>query len=142
MRGFMVTLGALGLLAGWTGTAPAEPPPVAFADCLPPPSVKPLEILLACGDGTESFTVTRWTRRSARALGTAHIDDCTPSCVDGRDHDYRAVMFLDRPRACGGRVLFTRMRLALSTRAGGGRRVGSLSVDGGWLTSRALSRVR
>jgi hypothetical protein len=92
-----------------------------------------MEILLACGDGTESFRVsrwTRWTRHSARAVGTAEINDCTPSCVDGHVHDYRAVVLLDRPRACSGRVLFTRLRLVFTRRPGGGQPVGSLSLCG------------
>ncbi|HEX5925508.1 MAG TPA: hypothetical protein VFY45_16870 [Baekduia sp.] len=125
MRALAATLAALLLLLllGSAGAVPARPPPVGLADCLPPPSVRPGEVLLACGDGTSWFDVarwTRWTRRSARAVGTAQINDCTPSCVDGHVHHYRAVLLLDRPRACGGRLRFTRLRLVHTKRPGGG----------------------
>jgi len=133
MRGAVAIIGALMLVLGVTSTADAKSPPVAFSDCLPPPSVRPMEILLACGDGTESFRVsrwTRWTRHSARAVGTAEINDCTPSCVDGHVHNYRAVVLLDRPRACSGWVLFTRLRLVFTRRPGGGQPVGSLTLCG------------
>jgi len=105
------------------GEATAKAPPVAYAGCLPPPVVRPSELLLACGDGTESFTVARWTRwnrRSARAVGTAEVNDCTPSCVAGTVHQYRgAIVLLDRPRRCDGRMLFTRLRLFTRTSTAG-----------------------
>jgi hypothetical protein len=127
----VVALGTvLGLLAG-AGEAAAAAPPVAYSDCLPPPVVRPSELLLACGDGTQSFTVarwTRWSRESARAVGTAEINDCTPSCVAGKAHRYRAIVLLDRPRSCGGRRLFTRLRLFTRTSAGGASPVGSLTM--------------
>jgi hypothetical protein len=106
---------ALALALAAVATAAGRPPAVAFRDCLGP-EVRPSELLLACGDGTEWFDVsrwTRWTRRSARAVGISHTRDCTPSCVAGRDRARRAVVLLDRPRPCGGRVLFTRLRIVL-----------------------------
>jgi hypothetical protein len=65
-----------------------------------------------------------------RGAVTAEINDCAPSCVDGHVHDYRAVVVLDRPRACSGRVLFTRLRLVFTRRPGGGQPVGSLTLCG------------
>jgi hypothetical protein len=127
MRGLAFTLGTLLLVLGGAPAASAKRPPVAFSDCLPPPVVKPTELLLACGDGTESFTVSRWTRwnrTGARAVGTAEINDCTPSCVKGHVHRYRGVVLLDRPRGCGGQALFTRLRLRLANRAAGSQPVG------------------
>jgi hypothetical protein len=62
MRGALATFAALVLMLGAASTAEARSPPVAFSDCLPPSSVRPMEILLACGDGTESSPVSRWTR--------------------------------------------------------------------------------
>ncbi len=62
MRGAGATISALLLILGAASTATAKSPPVAFSDCLPPPVVRPMEILLACGDGTESFRVWHWTR--------------------------------------------------------------------------------
>jgi hypothetical protein len=115
------TLGTVLVMLAGAATATAKRPPVAFSDCLPPPVVRPMEILLACGDGTQSFTVARWTRWNrlrARGVGIAEINDCTPSCVDGHLHHTRGVVLLDRARACGGRVLFTRLRLVLANRSG------------------------
>ena len=128
VRRLALTIGSALLVLGAAAPALAKPPPVAFSDCLGP-SVKPEDVLLACGDGTESFHAarwTRWTRLGARAVGMAQINDCTPSCVDGHDHTYRAVLLLDRPRACGGRRLFTRVRLVLTGPPGGGQPVGSI----------------
>jgi hypothetical protein len=124
-----LAIGTLLLLLARAGDAGARQPPVAFSDCLPPPEVRPMEILLACGDGTESFTISRWTRwnrKSARALGTAEINDCTPSCADGHVRHYRGVVLLDRPRGCGGQALFTRLRLVLANRAGSSRPMGTI----------------
>ena len=122
LRAVFATATALALLTG-VAEAAAKAPPVAYSDCLPPPVVRPSELLVGCGDGTQSFTVTRWTRwsrQSARAVGTAEIDDCTPSCVAGKAHRYRGVVLLDRPRRCSGRTLFTRLRLFTRTSTGGG----------------------
>jgi hypothetical protein len=123
-----MTLGGALLALGTAAPVFAKPPPVAFSDCLGP-SVRPQDVVLACGDGTESFHAvrwTRWTRLGARAVGTAQIDDCTPSCADGHDHTYPAVLLLDRPRACGGRRLFTRVRLVLSAHRRGAHELGSI----------------
>jgi hypothetical protein len=127
VRLLVVTVGAALLLLG-SATAPAfaKPPPVALSDCLLP-EVRPDVVLLACGDGTQSFDVarwTRWTRRSARAVGTSEVNDCTPSCVDGHVHHHRAVLLADRPRVCGGRLLFTRVRLFFTARPAGGQPMG------------------
>jgi hypothetical protein len=106
------------LVSACAATASAKTPPVAFAGCLGP-SVRPMDVLLACGDGTESFEVTRWTRwtrRSARAVGSAAIDDCDPSCVAGHTHSFLATLTLDRPRACHGRLRFTRLRIVFAQR--------------------------
>ncbi len=114
-----MVLAALGLASA----ASAAPPPVTFAGCLSP-EFKPKDVLLACGDGTASFSVarwSRWTRQSAKAVGTAVIDDCEPSCVDGHDHSYLAALILDRPRACHGRRRFTRLRLVFATRPARGQ---------------------
>jgi hypothetical protein len=111
-----VALGVLLATGASASAAPArQPPGVALQDCWLP-EVKPDIILLACGDGTQSFDVSRWTRwsrRGARAVGRASINDCDPSCVDGHVHTYRAVRF-DRARMCGGRLIFTRMRLVFT----------------------------
>ena len=128
MRGALA-LGALLVAVGSANAEPArQPPSVAIQDCWLP-EVKPDIVLLACGDGTQSFDVARWTRwnrRGARAVGTASINDCEPSCVDGHVHTYRAVLLFDRARRCGGRLLFTRMRLVFAERPARGQPMASV----------------
>ena len=118
----MVLAAAL-LLSACAAPASATTPPVAFAGCLGP-AVRPLDVLLACGDGTASFEVTRWTRwtrRSARAVGTAEIDDCDPSCVAGHMQHLLAWLIVDRPRPCHGGQRFTRLRLVFAQRPARGQ---------------------
>jgi hypothetical protein len=115
-------LGAACLLAAFSGGAAARTRPVTFAGCTGA-SVKPREVLLACGDGNAAFLVThwvRWTRAGARAVGTAQINDCTPNCVAGHVNPYLAALVLDRPRTCHGGLRFSRLRLifAEAPRAG------------------------
>jgi hypothetical protein len=89
-----------------------------FAGCLQP-AFKPKDVLIACGDGNASFSVTRWSRwsrRSARADGAAVINDCKPNCVSGHFGSQLAALISDRPRACRGRPRFSRLRLVFATR--------------------------
>jgi hypothetical protein len=115
----------LAVLAGLAGPAAAKAPPVRFAGCLASaPAFKPLDVLLACGDGNAAFSVarwTRWTRQSAKALGSAEINDCDPSCVGGHFHSQLAALVLDRPRSCHGARRFTRLRLVFATRPARGQ---------------------
>jgi hypothetical protein len=121
----LVIVAALAALLGVAAPAAATPPPVGFAGCLgSAPAVEPHDVLLACGDGTASFSVarwSRWTRSSARALGSAVIDDCEPSCVDGHARSLLAALVLDRPRSCHGARRFTRLRLVFATRPARGQ---------------------
>lgn len=117
MRPFFLTLAALLVVLAAAGAAVAKPPPKFAADCLHP-SVKPKAIVLACGDGTASFAVARWsswTKKSATAVGTASIDDCNPSCVAGHTSDYLARVVLDKPKLCHGALRYTRLRLTYAT---------------------------
>jgi hypothetical protein len=114
-RGLVAVLGTAVVLAAFAGSAAAKPP-VTFASCAGA-TVKPKEVLLACGDGNAAFLVrswSRWTRTGARAVGTAEINDCNPTCVAGHVAPYLAALVLDRPRPCHGRVRFTRLRLVFA----------------------------
>ena len=115
-RILVVLLAGAIALAAFAGTAAAKPVPVAFAGCAGP-TVKPKEVVLACGDGNAAFLVTRWTRwtrTGARAVGTAEINDCNPSCVAGHVNPSFAALVLERPRPCHGRLRFTRLRLVFA----------------------------
>lgn len=51
----------------------------------------PRTFVLACGDGTESLdglTWTTWQPGQASGSGTDSINDCTPTCAQGKYHDY------------------------------------------------------
>ena len=123
MRPLMIVLGTLLAVLGLAAAASAKAPPVTFAGCLSP-AFKPNDVLLACGDGNASFSVThwsRWTRRGAKAVGSAVINDCEPNCVAGHFHSQLAALTLDRPRACHGRTRFTRLRLVFATRPARGQ---------------------
>jgi hypothetical protein len=115
----------LAALVGLAAPASAKAPPVRFAGCLgSAPAFKPTDLILACGDGNASFGVarwSRWTRSGAKALGTAEINDCDPSCVAGHFHSSQAALVLDRPRTCHGARRFTRLRLIFATRPARGQ---------------------
>jgi hypothetical protein len=111
-------LGTLLAVLGPAAAASAKLPPVTFAGWLQP-AFEPNDVLLACGDGNASFSVThwsRWTRRGAKAVASAVINDCEPSCVAGHFHCQLAALILARPRACHGRTRLTRLRLVFATR--------------------------
>jgi hypothetical protein len=75
--------------------------------------VRPHEVVFACGDGNFYATGLRWSRWSradARAAGTGHQNDCTPSCAAGRFHTYPLAVRLSRPVSCvRGRREFSRL---------------------------------
>jgi hypothetical protein len=119
VRRVLVILGSLVALLGVAGPATAKVAPVTFAGCLERASFKPKDVLLACGDGNASFDVaswSRWTRQSAKAVGTALINDCTPNCAAGHFSSALAALILERPRTCHGARRFTRLRLVFATR--------------------------
>ena len=78
--------------------------------------IRPRAIVVTCADA--NFRIGRiawaaWTARGARGRGTAHVNDCTPSCVQGRFHSYRGVTVrLSHPVTCTatGVRQFTRLR--------------------------------
>jgi hypothetical protein len=68
------------------------------------PRYRPRRVVIACGD--RSFYVdhvrwTTWTDHGARGAGTAHVNDCRPTCAGGHFHSYRGVTVrLAFPRFC------------------------------------------
>lgn len=78
------------------------------------PAVRPPSIVVACADGgllLKKLHWSSWSAAGARAHGNAVANDCAPTCVAGHFHTYRATVKLSRPRACHGRLLFTRLEL-------------------------------
>ena len=86
-----------------------------LAGCIPgtTPTVRPKQVIVACGDANFYFTNlvwTAWNGTRASAGGIAHLNDCTPYCAAGHFHTYRVTVTLTRPRSCkNGAEEFTRM---------------------------------
>jgi hypothetical protein len=122
MRRLAAAVAAFALGIPVTVALPARAPsPTVLADCLGKPQVKPTEIVLACGDGNESvggITWTGWGSPFTAGRGTAVINDCTPSCVAGRDHSYPVVVLLTGRQTCrpGGQVGYETLTIAFLDR--------------------------
>ena len=91
--------------------------PRYLADCLGKPQVRPAEIILACGDGNAAvsdITWVGWGSTFAAGKGTATINDCKPSCVNGTGHNYPVVVILTGRQTCrpGGQIAYARLTLA------------------------------
>lgn len=103
-----------------------------LAGCVPgsTPSVRPRQVIVACGDANFYFTNLAWSAWNAKhavAGGIAHLNDCKPYCAAGHFHTYKVVVTLTRPRACtNGAHEFTRMswRYLLAAPAGQARSSG------------------
>jgi len=105
----VVGFAALAVSAYGDGGSPLP----AFAGCSPTdPQIRPLEILVACGDGNlyiSALVWSRWSRTNAVGTGISHQNDCQPYCVSGHWHRFRVTVSLSRPRACRSGHLFTRL---------------------------------
>lgn len=72
--------------------------------------VRPVSIIVACGDGGFYFSKLRWSTwgtRHAFATGLANANDCSPTCVAGHFHTYPAAVKLGVVKKCGRRAEFT-----------------------------------
>lgn len=64
----------------------------------------PSSLVLACADGNFSLANLKWTgwgKPPAKATGTVHMNDCTPTCVAGHFHSYRVQVIADKLVSCG-----------------------------------------
>jgi hypothetical protein len=103
-----------------------------LAGCIPgaTPTVRPKEIIVACGDANFYFTNLKWASwNAARATagGIAHLNDCKPYCAAGHFHTYRIAVTLSRPQSCkSGNREFTHMawRFTVTRPAGQARSAG------------------
>jgi hypothetical protein len=72
---------------------------------------KPKRIFLACADGGEgvhSIKWTLWKSKKAEGKGTYYINNCVPSCVDGKYLEKPVRLFASRRKIVRGRYQFTR----------------------------------
>ncbi len=110
-----VLLGAA--LAAVAFAVPASAAPIVpkLAGCVPgsTPSVRPRQIIVACGDANFYFSNLAWSAWNAKhavAGGIAHLNDCKPYCAAGHFHTYKVVITLTLPKTCtNGTREFTRM---------------------------------
>jgi len=84
--------------------------------------VKPLSITYT-GDGSGILTGAnirdrssgidwrKWTADIALGTGFNQLDDCSPSCANGRFHGYQVRLEMWRPRTLSGTLVFTRLTI-------------------------------
>jgi len=76
------------------------------------PSVKPVLLGVACGDGSASLgnlSWNTWTPLQASATGTYNVDSCLPNCAQGTFHKYPALIQLSKPAPTSYGFLFSQM---------------------------------
>jgi hypothetical protein len=110
--GTTVTLAAGALLTAAMTTASAGGPDTStpprhsgsarpvLVDCLWQRTVRPIDFILACGDGNSRLTGLRWSEWSpngATAVGVNVVNDCEPYCAAGTFHAYPVTVRLDGP---------------------------------------------
>jgi hypothetical protein len=111
-----VALAALVLFGSLSAGAGAATRPAVSLDCLGKPTVKPAEVILACADaglGVRKIAWLGWGEPVAAGLGTAYANDCTPTCVAGHFHTYRAVLLLSGAQPCHGKVAYRQATVAI-----------------------------
>ena len=86
-----------------------------YPNCTGKLQYKPKTIIVFCADGgavVRRISWSSWGDREARGSSSrAAVNDCEPSCAQGKFHRYSVRLVLRRPRNCGsgrGRI-FTRM---------------------------------
>lgn len=116
----LAALLALAALGPATGAAQPAAPSV-LPDCLGKPVVRPVEIVLACGDANaiaQKLTWTGWGGSFAAALGTLSANDCTPYCAAGKFHNYPIVLIARGSQRCpDGRTAYASVTYAFLGRS-------------------------
>lgn len=101
-RRALIALAAAVLLCAQVQHARAAPQ-IALPDCEGALQVRPARVTFACGDGNFFARDLRWSSwgaRTARATGTAEINDCTPNCAAGKFHAYRVALTASGRQSC------------------------------------------
>ncbi|MGW1072805.1 hypothetical protein [Streptomyces sp. NPDC002537] len=103
--------------AGDTAPVPAVPhrTPV-LVDCLRHDQVRPREYMVSCADGNNGLRGlgwTDWTDHAGHGTGQQVVNDCLPSCAEGRFHTYRVSVETYRPvaRPHGKAPYFSRLKV-------------------------------
>jgi len=107
-------------LAAVATASGAGPGTTLVGDCVHP-QVKPHKVVFTCADGTFYATGLRWTHwgsRRARASGTAHVNDCKPSCAQGHFKRYAIRLTASHRHGCAdGNRAYTRVRYSFPHRS-------------------------
>jgi len=77
-------------------------------------AVKPASIVLACADGNAQavkLVWSSWGSSEATGSGDYTVNDCVPSCVAGKFHEYPAMFILTKVRTVGGSQYFTTLEV-------------------------------
>jgi hypothetical protein len=77
-------------------------------------SAKPTGLVLSCADANTALEMLKWTawgQSTARATGTFSENDCSPTCVEGMYHRYKATVTLSAPKTINGKKVFTKARV-------------------------------
>jgi hypothetical protein len=77
-------------------------------------SAKPTGLVLSCADANTALEMLKWSSwgtSTARATGTFSENDCSPTCVEGMFHRYKAVVTLSAPKMVKGAKVFTKVRV-------------------------------
>jgi hypothetical protein len=102
VRRLLAALALAGALAAAAAAAAASPT-VGLPDCLGKLQVRPASVVLTCADANFAVRKLRWTgwgSAFAAGIGTAVVNDCTPTCVAGKFHNYRIVLIASGSQSC------------------------------------------
>jgi hypothetical protein len=77
------------------------------------PQFKPPTLIFTCGDasfGATGVSWSAWTRKAAVGGGTGQINDCKPSCVQGKVKTAPISVRASKPQTCSnGHRVFTKL---------------------------------
>jgi hypothetical protein len=85
-------------------SAPVQPM-LVIVDCSRKPQVRPTEYVIECADANDQLTGMHWTTwgpGNAVGTGLESLNDCTPSCADGRPQSYAVSVVLSKLVAWSG----------------------------------------
>jgi hypothetical protein len=94
-------------------------------------TIRPSDVVVACGDGNFQLKSMRWRHwhaNTARGDGTGVYNDCDPYCAAGHFHSEGVRVWLSKPKYCEAkhRYMYTRLQYHLAEPPeGGGRQNGT-----------------
>jgi hypothetical protein len=87
--------------------------PLLIGNCLKA-KFKPPTLIFSCGDasmGAKDVVWSSWSGKSASGSGTGLLNDCTPTCADGKTHTAPISVTASKPVTCKktGKRIFSRL---------------------------------